>query len=179
MALLKLDAWQVFLLLLAPAILAALVMFVSGNATDPRPTLIISQLLAFVFIGLFVYWIYSIGYHLARREPKDAREWARFAIALTLALIYRVGIDGYMFWLGLTSQTSIDLEGELWIVPLHLLATLAVLYCFYLNAKWLDAAEQKHPRAFKDFWRTFVLMALFPIGVWYIQPRLQRILGRR
>ena len=62
------------------------------------------------------------------------------------------------------------------LAPFHLLATLATFYCFYVNAQLLVSAERGQPSAVRDVRKTFLLMSLFPIGLWYTQPRLQKLL---
>ncbi len=180
MLLLRIDHWKLFLLLLTPAILGGLVLlFGDAMLQSHAVTLMVSQLLSFVFIGVFVWWIYTIAIHLARLGPNQSRNLSLFKSGLLFALIYRVLIDLYMLWFGLTHGASMDLENALWVVPFHLLATVAVLYCFVLNATLLVSTEQQQPRSFRDAWKTFVLLLVFPIGLWFVQPRLQSIFGRR
>ena len=175
MFLLRLDPWKLFLLLFIPAVLSVVVLL-SGDSLfrDHAITLIASQSLKFVFIGVFVYWLYAIGTHLARLEPNQRRRLALFNGALAFALVYRVLVDLYTVGYVIATRADFDLESQLWIVPFHLLATVAAFYCFYVDAQLLVSAERRQPGDFRHVWQTFLLMALFPIGLWFTQPRLQK-----
>ncbi len=178
MILLRIDHWRLFLLLLTPAIFGGLVLLFGDAAFQSHAaTLIVSQMLSFVFIGAFAWWIYAMGIHLARLEPNRDRSLSLFKFGLLFALIYRVLIDLYILWFNLTQGASIDFENQLWVVPFHLLATAAVLYSMALNATLLVSTEQHELRSFRDAWKTFVLLLAFPIGLWHVQPRLQSLFG--
>src|SRR5437870_13696951 len=129
---LRLDPWKLFLLLLSPAILIVVVLL-SGDSLfrDHAVSLSLSELFKLVFIGLFVYWIYAIGAHLAGLEPNRHRRLWLFNVALAFALIYRVLVDLYTLGYSIANHADFDLESQLWIVPFHLLATIAAFYCFY------------------------------------------------
>lgn len=176
MALIKLESWKLFLLILIPATLGVILLLIHKFwLGDNSILLILAQISTFIFVGLFVYWIYSIGTYLARLTPNHNLSLGLFRFALVFSTIYRVSIDIYALGYNVTHHSSIDLERELWIIPLHLLATVAALYCFYLDSRFLVSAERKQLSYFKDVWKTFVLILAFPIGIWFIQPRLQRL----
>ena len=175
MFLLRLDRWKLFLLLFAPAILSVVVLLFGDSLFHAHAiTLILSELFKLVFIGVFVYWIYAIGTHLARLEPNQHRRLSLFIVALAFALVYRVLVDLYTLTYSIANGGDFDLENQLWIVPFHLLATVAAFYCFYVDAQLLVSAERQQPGDFRHVWKTFLLVALFPIGLWFTQPRLQK-----
>src|SRR5207249_141845 len=158
-----------------PAILSVVVLLFGDSLFRAHAiTLVASQLLKFMFIGVFVYWIYAIGAHLARLEPNQHHRLFLFSGALAFALVYRVLIDLYTLGYSIANHADFDLENQLWIVPFHLLATIAAFYCFYVDAQLLVSAERRQPGDLRHVWKTFLLMALFPLGLWYTQPRLQK-----
>jgi hypothetical protein len=61
------------------------------------------------------------------------------------------------------------------IVPLHLFSMFCIFYCLYFNAKALKTVEWQRPVTFSDFAGEFFLIWFFPIGVWIIQPRLNKL----
>jgi hypothetical protein len=65
------------------------------------------------------------------------------------------------------------------IVPLHLLAMFAIVYSMGFAARRLVTLERQQPARFSDYRTTFFLFWFFPIGVWIIQPRVNRLLGTR
>jgi hypothetical protein len=61
------------------------------------------------------------------------------------------------------------------IVPLHLFSMFCIFYCLYFNAKALKIVEWQRPVTFSDFAGEFFLIWFFPIGIWIIQPRINRL----
>jgi hypothetical protein len=65
------------------------------------------------------------------------------------------------------------------ILPLHLFATVCMFYLFYFVAKSLVMAETSKPAAFYDYAGPFFLLWFFPIGIWILQPRVNRLYSDR
>jgi hypothetical protein len=179
MTLIKLESWKLFLLILIPAMLGVIDLLMGKFFLGDSPRLLIlGQIFTLVFVGVFVYWIYSLGTQLRQLRPNQNFSLALFKSALVFSTLYRVSLEAYGLWYQVTYHSGINLESELWIIPMHLLATLAALYCFYTNSRLLVSAERKQPSDFKDVWKTFGLILAFPIGIWFIQPRLQKLFAR-
>lgn len=60
-------------------------------------------------------------------------------------------------------------------VPLHLFSMFCIFYCLYFNAKALKTVEWQNTVTFSDFAGEFFLIWFFPIGVWIIQPRINKL----
>jgi hypothetical protein len=52
---------------------------------------------------------------------------------------------------------------------------LGFLFCIYFNAKLIKSVELKKEAKFEEFIGDFFLILFFPIGIWLIQPRLNKI----
>jgi hypothetical protein len=50
------------------------------------------------------------------------------------------------------------------------------LYSFYFVAKTFKTVELQREVAFSDFVGEFFLLLLFPIGVWIIQPKINKMI---
>jgi hypothetical protein len=63
------------------------------------------------------------------------------------------------------------------IIPLFLFIFLifCILYAIYFNAKSLKSVELQRDVTFSDYAADFFLFLFFPIGIWFIQPRINRI----
>jgi len=162
--------------MLLPALLGALALLFGNSVEAGNSLLIVSgQIGTLLFVGVFVSWIYQLGAYLIQLSPNQNFRLAVFTVALSFSTLYRIAIDTAGLWYRLTYQTALNLETILWIVPFHLLATVAALYCFYTDAYLLVSAERKQAGDFKTVWPTFGLILAFPIGLWFIQPRLQKL----
>jgi hypothetical protein len=50
-----------------------------------------------------------------------------------------------------------------------------MLYSLYFVAKTIKTAELQKECTFKDFTEEFILILFYPIGLWIIQPRINKI----
>ncbi len=61
------------------------------------------------------------------------------------------------------------------IMPLHFLAMFCMFYNLYFAAKTIKLAELQRQVNFGDYAGEFFLMWFFPIGVWWLQPKVNRL----
>ena len=65
------------------------------------------------------------------------------------------------------------------ILSLHLVAMICIFYCFYFAAKIIKTVELQKEVGFKDFVGEFFLTWYFPIGVWFLQPKINKMIEER
>jgi len=61
--------------------------------------------------------------------------------------------------------------------PLHLLAMFSIFYVMAFAARNLIMAERQSPVTFYDYSGPFFLLWFFPVGVWIVQPRVNRLVS--
>jgi hypothetical protein len=61
------------------------------------------------------------------------------------------------------------------VIPAHLLSMAGIAYSIYFVAKALKSVERQSPTRFNDSRREFLLLWFFPVGIWLIQPRVNRL----
>ena len=61
------------------------------------------------------------------------------------------------------------------IVPLHLLCMFCLFYILYFVSKTLALVELGKAVTFYDYAGAFFLMWFYPVGVWFIQPKVNRL----
>lgn len=129
-----------------------------------------------LFIEMFVLWHFAIGTSLWFVESRQAQK-RLFVFNMLFALTYRVGSNAWQAIYFYHHGIFPDIEKMLWLIPIHLYASVGCVYCFYQNARWLVLAEQAagilSPASLK---KSFLQLLLFPWGMWHIQPRLNRLL---
>jgi len=99
-------------------------------------------------------------------KPELRTETASFRFALVYPAIYMVPFV-------LVLVAGLPVSGAI-IVPLHLLCMLCLLYDLRFVSKSLALAERGKPASFYDYAGPFFLIWFFPIGVWFVQPRINR-----
>jgi len=179
--LLTLKHWQLFVLLFGLPIIiqvTGIVAVVSGKS--PAIMIFSFPLVMILFIGVYFGWIYSLATKLNNRLPGNAgMKLARFKLFSLFPLAYIFLICLFMFGLfnNLWQVPGSPIKIFAIILPLHLFSIFCIFYCLHFTAKSLKIVELQRPVSFSDFAGEFVLMWFFPIGVWVIQPRVNRLFG--
>lgn len=126
-----------------------------------------------IFIETFALWQLSIGLNLAKNSTLKKM----FIFNMIFAILYRFLTNCYQAVYFYQMGEFVQIENLLWLIPFHLYATAGVVYCFYLNAKWIISAEEENDNhSTADIYSTFFRLLIFPWGLWKIQPRLNRII---
>ena len=62
------------------------------------------------------------------------------------------------------------------IIPLHLFSMFCIFYCLYFVAKTFKTVELQREVSFSDFAGEFFLFWFFPIGIWIVQPKINKMI---
>ena len=169
--------WQLFVVFLFYAMIALVIVEHQVDFTNPRTeslSLVLALAIPFA-VGAYL-WIWSIGHISNKCCPDELRRSDRlFNLVFPLAIIYL--LIALFVWPSLfgTDQPA----PVLWVIlPAHYICTLLVFYGLAQSAMRLRTVEQRQR---VGFWRalgTLFLIWYFPIGVWFIQPRLRDVIER-
>lgn len=197
---LKMKHWQLFLLLYLPIIVAMIFMFRSyylffTNIKDINNPLNPAEMFSFFSYTMpisFIHYIVWVGYLLTilhalndRVPTQLKRNLTIPRLSIILPVLYSMTICLFTYYL---FQNFFDFDFEkldnlsvrwmvasIIIIPCHLLAIFAILYSFYVLAKLLKTAEKQRESDFEDFIAEFFFFWIFPIGIWFIQPRINKL----
>lgn len=154
----------------------ALISVIASN--DPSYFFKFFPVIMILLMSIYFGWYYALGTNLHKKLPVTApMNLLRFKVFLFFPLVY---IPVFMVFM---LNTFSDLQTHeapnpfvfLLIFPLHLFSMFCMVYCLYFNAKALKTVELQKPVTFSDFAGEFCLLWLFPIGVWIIQPRINKL----
>ncbi|HLK28515.1 MAG TPA: hypothetical protein VKT28_08040, partial [Puia sp.] len=135
--------------------------------------------LAIILLVIFFGWFYMLGTKLAEKLPETVTvNLTKFKIFLFSPIAYIILLS--IFMVSMFANLAITKEQPnplifLAILPLHLFFMFCIFYCMYFIAKCLRAVELQRPVTFSEFAGEFVLIWFFMIGVWIIQPRINKI----
>ncbi len=156
---LRLKHWQVFLILM--------VGFIFSNLTWTNHDLFN---LSINLVGsiLFFLWHVAIGLELTEHLPPKEDPLTTLFIINTFVIIISmiviiVFFDGY--------YSSNGLLGFLWVAYL----IFALIQFFIYLSKALYTLEKENAASFEQYVGYFLLFAFWPIGIWWIQPKLNKI----
>ena len=139
--------------------------------------------IALVICEVAIYlWMWSVGntyYKMAGFNNLFSNRVFRFFVWIPVL----VSLLFLIFWISGTSMLGMGrlsianmLTGALlFLIPLELLFMVGKFYCFYFTSKVIKSAENREIAKFDDFISEFILLLLFPIGIWFIQPRINKL----
>jgi len=179
------KAWQVFLLLVLPMFASQL--YATANvprfASSSGPQSIeewesffhIFMFLSLLMIVLLLAWLLGIGLAANSRVIENLRLDTRLATGCALYTgAYTLFAQFFFPFPGLQDTGGIP-TGVL--VCLHVLAVFAIFYVLAFAARNLIMAERQAAVTFFDYSGPFFLMWFYPVGVWFVQPRVNRLVA--
>lgn len=182
---LKAKHWQIFLLtfgipFLTQAIVIGLTVsdLFSGKNINPEQMLGYFKffpIIMFLFIFFYWEWLYAMAIGLQKYIPSELRlktVWFKLFFFFPLAYI----IFFMWFFLSLISNGFQPIGFFAIILPLHIFSMFCIIYCLYFVAKTLKMAELKRAVTFNDFIAEFFMIWFYPVGVWIIQPKINKII---
>ena len=176
---LTLKHWQLFGLLIGVPMVFQFITIGSVIASkNPTTMFYFFPIMMVLFIGLFFGWFYSLGTNLYKKLPETATmNLTKFKIFLFIPVVYMLFLSVFMFGMFSNIATGGQPNPAIFalIVPLHLFSMFCIFYCLYFNAKALKTVESQKPVTFSDFAGEFFLIWFFPIGIWIIQPRINKL----
>ena len=129
-------------------------------------------------------WLYATGTNLHRILPVNVNmNRVSFIILCLVAFTFMILIFVLIFISinrTLTDKGPSDLSmSPGLIIFLFFFITFCTFYCLYFNAKALKAVELQRPVTIGDYAGEFILLLFFMIGVWIIQPRLNKLFSEK
>ena len=175
---LRAKHWQIFLIMAAfvgaavSAILVGFALVPRGQFPSALPFFGVMELMTISF-GL---WLWSLGTFLNSRIPRELRMKTRFFVFSVIYLPLYLPLFGIFFEdQQLTRNLSLILISWVIIFPLHLFAMFCQFYGWYFVSKSLATAENARSASLADYIGYFFGLWFLPVGVWIIQPRINRL----
>ncbi|MEP5832261.1 MAG: hypothetical protein ABJ300_18405 [Maribacter dokdonensis] len=194
---LRLKHWQLFIVMLGLPIIYQLYFIFEIFGSRTQPTEVVGEegvtqvlneryfhfdflpyvltLFSLVFFG----WFWSIAIGLQKNIPVDIemkvkRFKALFIIPLVYTIVFMMFIGGLfsgMFTYGFSNSAWFLVI----ILPLHLFSMFCIFHTIYFVAKTIRTAELQRVVTFGDFAGEFFLLWFYIIGIWIIQPKVNRL----
>jgi hypothetical protein len=173
---LKLKHWQLFIMTWGLPMIVNVYSF-------SKPTILFQSfpiLMIFFTAGTFG-WIWSIGKVLHKRLPQGVKlNLALFHVFLIIPVLYIIII---LCGLSFTMLSGANGEGFAWgfisypavLITIHLLSMVMIFLALRFAAKVMKSVEIDRLAKFSDYAGEFFLIWFMPVGVWFLQPRLNRM----
>lgn len=191
---LKAKHWQLFLLTFGIPMIFQFIMIGTifsniNNGNNPDPTFMFRYMKFFpiimiIFMGVFFGWFWSVAIGLQNKVPKDVKmKIKKFKIFFFIPMVYILFIilfTGIQMNRLITNGTepSEGMIGSLVaiIVPLHLFSMFCIFYSLYFVAKTFKTVELQREVKFLDFAGEFFMIWFYPIGIWIVQPKINKMI---
>lgn len=198
---LKAKHWQLFIFIFAIPFLVPF--FVMGSILkdvvalhEPDPVSILQNFMYFpviiiIYISVMYGWYWSVGVGLQNKVPSGVTlKVNRFKIFFFFPLFYLLVIGLIFFWI-FTNIDNLFSSGPnpediySWIgwvaliIPFHLFTVFCTFYIFFFCAKTIKTAQLQREVTFGDFVGEFFLIWFFPIGVWILQPEINKLVNEQ
>jgi len=138
-----------------------------------------------LFTGTLLGWEYSVATGLQKLVPagikmKETKFKTFFFIPVTymslLIILIFICLNVDFSHTDPTNFGPLFFIPFLIIIPIHLFSMFCLFYCLYFVAKTLKTVELQREVSFSDFIAEFFLTWFFPIGVWILQPRINKMI---
>lgn len=172
----RLRAPFLLLLILVPAIASAVFQQLAASNEEKHVRfLILSVNLSTVFAMLFVCWIATLSYILAPRF----RSKLLVFMGLGISVLFRLWQDNFTLdVISVTGQIPklafISLNSPVFVM--HVIVSLFMLTLLVQLALWLLKKEKELGLPAEPKGRTIAWFLIFPVGMFFIQPRMRKIL---
>ena len=173
---LQLKHWHVFFLIsgipIVFLIIAKVILITSDNQTT-RMTLNYIPFINIIFTTAFFGWLYIIATALHSKLPDSVKmNLTRYKIFFFLPLFSFL----WFLCVEIASYGQLFPPGTVLIIlPLYLFSISCLFYNLFFVSKTLKSVELQRQVTFRDYARDFFLLCLFPIGVWFIQSRINKM----
>ena len=168
--------WQLFLLFVAVFVIGELPMLgyvASGpkSPEDPAEAFVVVEIVTAVSALCYLLWLWSMGSFLNSLIPPTLRSRIHFfSFTVIFTSIY---VLGFIALFQSVSPIAVAV-----IIPRLLLAAFCMFYNFYFVSKSLVSAETGKNATFNEYAGMFFLLWFYPIGIWFIQPRINRLYAK-
>jgi hypothetical protein len=174
---LRAKHWQIFLLVFGVAFVGEVVTIfmlpIKASSITVMQTAFPYAIVATLSLCAHLAWLWSMGSFLnSIVQPQNRIGVASFRVTLVYPALYAFAF--------LAFYKKLDSLPETVVIPLHLFAVFCLLHNIYFVSNRLVVAQSGEPTgSFLDYAWPFLLLCCYPVGVWFIQPRINRLHAQR
>ncbi len=188
---LKAKHWQLFILMFViPFVFQIVMMYlmiVNTILTRGSETFFMFgyfkyfALIGILYAGIMFGWFWSVATGLQQKIPQHIKtKLTRFKIFFFIPLVY---ITCIFFFIQVVVTGFINQAPDIGfiismigiIIPMHLFSMFCMIHTIYFVAKTIKMVELQREVSFTDFVGEFFLVWFFPVGVWILQPQINKM----
>lgn len=138
-------------------------------------------ILIIIITSVFYGWFWSVAIGLQSKVPDSVKmKVTKFKILFFIPMTYFIFLAVFMGSTinGLSeggADPKVFASMFYIIVPLHLLSMFCMFYSLYFVSKTYKTVELQREVSFSDFAGEFFMIWFYPIGIWIIQPKINKL----
>ena len=165
----KAKHWQIFALLVAVTVGKELIemQFLSGNIDE-----IWDDIFYIFYLAAITSWPFIVGISINNKFSLSYKVHFRLFIVTCILLISALAV------IRLSTpflETPAFLNNTVGVISFIVCSILSISILYGYPSKALKAAETKGDVGVNDYFNYIFFMIFWPIGVWFIQPRVNKI----
>jgi len=133
------------------------------------------------YVLIYFGWLWSVAIGLGHKIPENLKlKTGRFKLFFIVPILYIpivMGFAVYLFKEISVTESIPNLSMLGLIILLHFFSIFCIFYCIYFSAKTIKIAETQDGVTGDDFIGEFFLIWFFPVGIWLLQPRINKIIS--
>jgi hypothetical protein len=193
---LRAKHWQLFIAFVVLPIVIGMFLMINMLMNilpngEPDPVEIFNHLKFFplviiLFMGGKMCWQWAVAIRLQRLAPPGVRfKNTAFQIFFWFIILFYPVLFFFFFYMfrfigsiGMAGHI-VDPTNFIWfaaIFPFSLFNTFCMFYCYYSSAKTYKTIELQRQVTFSDFVLEFMLIWFFFVGVWILQPKINKMI---
>jgi hypothetical protein len=193
---LKAKHWHLCLLTFGIPMIAEIALIIAmfadiSKGVPPDPTIMFSffkffPVLMIVCLGSHYCWQWSIAIGLLEKIPANAKmKTGTFKLFFFIPMVYilLISIGVGLAFNGLPEMIERNVQPDFGmiatsmaiVIPLHLFSMFCIFYCLYFVSKTFKTAELQRQTTFSDFAGEFFLLWFYPVGIWIVQPKINKM----
>lgn len=156
---LSIKHWLLFLILITPSMIAAILAHTEKEYEQYQGG---ANLIS---VTIYFIWIWAITHFFSMKLPNS--KLLTFKICFFCALLAFLSLNTYFLIIGGPPELK-------YLRIFERLTFVLWLYCLSVSARLLKSWELSRSSRVREWLLYVVLLLLFPIGVWIIQPKMNR-----
>jgi hypothetical protein len=165
--------WQIFLIVSGMYLIGQIGTFYfltlsaeDASPPDTRPAAVLTAVLVGVCLSSVFVWLWFLGTSLnAIVQASQRRSVVALSTAAVLSTSYLIVLLAF-----LRNARILNVMGPLGVVPM-----VCGFYMLSFAANRLSVAETDRTTTFYEYASPFFLLWFFPLGIWFVQPRINRV----
>lgn len=175
----KLKHWQLFLTIVGiPLVIQVIhsILFLASDQDYPETSGFLGLILILPLLCYFL-WVAAVGKKFSESPDSPQMQARKFLISWWISILSHLFLLIY-FW---SYPQNLNQSEEDEVIPIMVVglivfvALFTLFYCLSFMARAIVQLERGRRITSSEYFSEFIMAVIFPIGIWLLQPRINRL----